>query len=72
MDKRHGIEVRAVTEKVHVLAAKHDRICYEVTGGTRNQVLTIGHLIVCLLFYVLARSKVISGRAPTCDSAHSW
>ena len=27
---------------------------------------------VCLLFYVLATSKVISGWVPTCDSAHSW
>ena len=30
-------------------------------------------MIVCLLFfYVLATSKVISGRVLTCDSAHSW
>ncbi len=30
-------------------------------------------LFVCLLlFYVLATSKVTSGRVPTCDSAHSW
>ena len=28
--------------------------------------------IVCLLFYVLATSKVISEWASTCDSAHSW
>ena len=27
---------------------------------------------VCLLFYVLAASKVISGQVPSCDSAHSW
>ena len=27
---------------------------------------------VCLLFYALATSKAISGRVPTCDSAHSW
>ena len=28
---------------------------------------------VCVLeFYVLATSKVISGRVPTCDSVHSW
>ena len=27
---------------------------------------------VCLLFAVLATSKVISGRVPTCDNAHSW
>ena len=26
---------------------------------------------VCLLFYVLAIAKVISGQVPTCDSAHS-
>ena len=25
----------------------------------------------CLVFYVLAKSKVISGRVPTCHSAHS-
>ena len=25
-----------------------------------------------LLFYILAISKVISGMAPTCDSAHAW
>ena len=29
-------------------------------------------LFVCLLFYVLATSKVISGGVSTCDSAHSW
>ena len=29
-------------------------------------------LFVCLLFYVLATPKVISGWAPTCDSSHSW
>ena len=29
--------------------------------------------IVCLLLlYVLTTSKVISGRVPTCDRAHSW
>ena len=28
---------------------------------------------VCLLlFYVLAKSKVITGRGPTCNSAHLW
>ena len=27
---------------------------------------------VVLLFYVLATSRVMSGRVPTCDSAHSW
>ena len=27
---------------------------------------------VCCLFYILTRSKVISGLVPTCDSAHSW
>ena len=26
----------------------------------------------CLLFYVLATYKVISGQVPTCDSVHSW
>ena len=26
----------------------------------------------CVLFYILARSKVTSGWVPTCDSAHSW
>ena len=26
----------------------------------------------CLLFYILAASKVISGQVPTCDSVHSW
>ena len=31
-----------------------------------------GKVVVCLLFYVLASFKVISGRIPTCDSAHSW
>ena len=29
-------------------------------------------LLVCLLFYILATFKVISGCVPTCDSAHSW
>ena len=29
-------------------------------------------MIDCLLFCVLATSKVISGRVPTCDNAHSW
>ena len=28
--------------------------------------------ICLLLFYILAIRKVISGRVPTCDSAHSW
>ena len=32
----------------------------------------IGDGFVCLLFYVLATSKVISEQVPTCDSAHSW
>ena len=27
---------------------------------------------VCLLFYILLTSKVISGLVPTYDSAHSW
>ena len=36
-----------------------------------------GHGVLCgtrlsLLFYALATSKAISGRIPTCDSAHSW
>ena len=31
-----------------------------------------GHGVCLLLFYVLATSKVISGRLPTYDSAHSW
>ena len=45
------------------------------------------HVVLCMLwdalltshyhasfleFYILATSKVISGRAPTCDSANSW
>ena len=30
-------------------------------------------MVICLVwFYSLATSKVISGRKPTCNSAHSW
>ena len=29
-------------------------------------------LFLCLLFYVLSTSKVISGWVQTCDNAHSW
>ena len=29
-------------------------------------------LLVCLLFYVLATSKSISGWVPTCDNEHSF
>ena len=40
---------------------------------TEEQRCYTGELCVCLLeFYVLATSMVISGRVPSCDSAHSW
>ena len=29
-------------------------------------------VFICLLFYLLATSKVISRHIPICDSAHSW
>ena len=35
-------------------------------------ILAYGDNICLLLFYVLETSKVISGRAPTCDSVHAW
>ena len=34
--------------------------------------LAVNLMDVCLLSYVLATSKVISGRVSTCDSVHSW
>ena len=41
---------------------------YEYTGAyTHPQPHTY-----CMLFYVLANYKVISGQIPTCDSANSW
>ena len=36
-----------------------------------NQPVVVDSL-VCLLFYVLTTSKVISGWVSTCDSAHYW
>ena len=43
----------------------------QVNGNwTRGEVSTPGYCL--LLFCVLATSEVISGRVPTCDSAHSW
>ena len=38
--------------------------------GPRSQGANI--ILFCLLFYVLATSKIITGWAPTCGSVHSW
>ena len=35
-------------------------------------ILDEGNNVYLLLFYILTTSKVISGRVPTCDIAHSW
>ena len=39
-------------------------------GCTRDSGWSVGRWM--LEVYILATSKVISGRVPTCDSAHSW
>ena len=43
-----------------------------VRSWKRRKKRRVGYcgLFVCLLFYVLVRSKVISEWVPTCDSAH--
>ena len=51
----------------------HGSICMHAGTFAHIQVHLCTHRFVCLLLlYVLATSKVISGRVPTCDSAHSW
>ena len=44
----------------------------ECAKKVRPPLVFIVYFHVCLLFYILATSEVISGRALTCDSAHSW
>ena len=45
--------------------------CFTVHTHKESSISTTV-LFICLLFYILATSKVISGRVPTCDSVHSW
>ena len=43
-------------------------VCTDLSGNVSHRQVGVG--TVCLLFYVLATSKVISGWAATCNSAH--
>ena len=65
-----GQEPRTDPLVMEVRGSPAERVSVTVESGCTVGVWLL--LFVCLLFYVLATSKVISGQVPTCDSAHSW
>ena len=69
---RVGAELHAQTLEVNTADYRHapgpDPDAYRVNPDTQDPPVIHSGVVCCLLFYVLATSKVISGWAPSYDS----
>ena len=66
---------KATSMSSHSAISFHNMaICLCFTSGQHRRPCHDGYRFVdwFLTFYVLASSKVVLGRVPTCDSGHSW
>ena len=62
-----------IMQHLHSFTFFFKRIKKEVSRMTFSNMDVVSlFIIVCLLFYVITKSKVISEWVPNCDSAQSW